>query len=141
MVALVGERMLVIIIKQLLQALFIFITAFTFGGKSSGFAIDIMVKDFHVLTIVNDVEGGELGIVVGNNVELSLILALAQFFVAFDEDPGEVPDVVVLCKLAQFETGVLEEIFIEDVLVEQGSLDFGLVSEVEVRKLVLGHID
>ncbi len=131
MISLIGLRMLVIVIEQLLQALFIIIAAYTFSGKLFGIAIDGLVEDFDVLAVIGDVEGGELGVVVGDEVELVLVLALAQFFVALDEEPGEVPDVVVLCIYTQLEAGVLEEIFVEDVLVNQGSLDFCLVGEVE----------
>ena len=59
-------------------------------------------------------------------------MALAQFFVALDKESGEVPDVVVLCIYTQLEAGVLEKILVEDVPVEQGSLDFGLVGDVEL---------
>jgi hypothetical protein len=131
MISLIGLRMLVIVIEQLLQALFIIIAAYTFSGKLFGIAIDGLVEDFDVLAVVGDVEGGELGVVAGDDVELVLVLALAQFFVALEEEPGEVPDVVVLGILTYFETGVLEEILIEDMLVDKGSLDFCLVGEVE----------
>ncbi len=131
MISLIGLRMLVIVIEQLLQALFIIIAAYTFSGKLFGIAIDGLVEDFDVLAVVGDVEGGELGVVAGDDVELVLVLARARFFVALEEEPGEVPDVVVLGILTYFETGVLEEILIEDMLVDKGSLDFCLVGEVE----------
>ena len=82
--------------------------------------------------LIDDVESGELCIVVGDAVEQGLGLALEQFLVALDEESGEVPDVVVLGVHTYFQTSVLEEIFIEDVLVEQGSLDFGFVGDVEL---------
>ena len=128
-VALTGMRMGFIGIKQLLQAIFIFVTGFTFGGKLLGVVVDGLVNDCDVLAVVDDVEGGKLGVVVGNNVELALILALAQSTVALDEESGEVLDVVVQGKLTEFEAGVLEEILVEDASVDQGSLDFGLVLE------------
>ena len=82
--------------------------------------------------LIDDVESGELCIVVGDAVEQGLGLALEQFLVALDEESGEVPDIVVLGVHTYFETCVLEEIFVEDVLVEQGSLDFDFVGDVEL---------
>ena len=82
--------------------------------------------------LIDDVEGGELGVIVRDDVELVLLLALEQFLVALDEESGEVEDVVVLGVHTYFETGVLEKILVEDVPVEQGSLDFGLVGDVEL---------
>ena len=139
-IAFAGLRMFVVMIKQLVQSLPIFIM-FIFGGEGLVIAIDGLVNVFNVLAFIDDVEGSETGVVVRDNVELALVLALAQFFVAINEESGEVEDVVVLCKLAQFEAGVLEEIFIVDVLIDQGSLDFGLVSEVESFKYFGVHID
>ena len=138
-VALTGLRMGFIGIKQLLQAIFIFVTGFTFGGKLPGVVVDGLVNDCDVLAVVDDVEGGKLGVVVGDDVELALILALAQSTVALDEESGEILDIVVLCVLTEFEAGVLEEILVEDASVDQGSLDFGLVGEVELGKLRWGH--
>ena len=140
-VALTGVRMGFIGIKQLLQAIFIFVTGFTFGGKLPGFVVDGLVNDCDVLAVVDDVKGGKLGVVVRDDVELALILALAQSTVALDEEAGEVLDVVVLCVLTEFEAGVLEEILVEDASVDQGSLDFGLVGEVEGFEFFCIHID
>ena len=140
-VALTGLRMGFIGIKQLLQAIFIFVTGFTFGGKLLGVVVDGLVNEFDVLAVIDDVEGGKLGVVVGDNVELALILALAQSTVALDEEAGEVLEVVVQGKLTEFEAGVLEEILVEDASVDQGSLDFGLVGEVEGFKFFCIHID
>ena len=120
-----GLRMTVIMVEELLQAFFVF------GAVLCVVVIDVAIDDFDVLAVIGDVEGGELGVVAGDDVELALVLALAQFFVVLDEEPGEVPDVVVLCIYTQLEAGVLEEIFVEDVLVNQGSLDFCLVGDVQ----------
>ena len=127
--------MTVIVVEELAETFFIF------GAVLGVVVIDVSVEDFDVLAVIGDVEGGELGVVAGDDVELVLGLALAQFFVVLDEEPGEVPDVVVLCIYTQLEAGVLEEIFVEDVLVDQGSLDFGLVSEVKGFELGWDHID
>ncbi len=135
-IALFGVRMGFIGIKQLLQAIFIFVTGFTFGGKLLGVVVDGLVNEFDVLAVVDDVEGGELGVVVRDDVELALIMAFAQSTVAVDEESGEVLDVVVQGKLTEFETGVLEEILVEDVSADQGSLDFGFVLEVEFSELL-----
>ena len=123
-IALFGVRMTLIVVEELAETLFVFVTGLLMG------VIDVTVDEFDVLAVVDDVEGGKLGVVVGDNVELALILALAQSTVALDEESGEVMDVVVLCVLAEFEAGVLEEILVEDMSVDQGSLDFGLVLEV-----------
>ena len=130
-IAFAGLRMFVVMIKQLVQSLPIFIM-FIFGGEGLVIAINGMVNVFNVLAFVDDFEGGKLGVVAGDDVKQALVLALAQFFVALDEESGEVEDVVVLCKLTEFETGVLKEIFIVDVLIDQGSLDFGLVGDIEL---------
>ena len=118
--------MTVIVVEELAETFFIF------GAVLGVVVIDVSVEDFDVLAVIGDVEGGELGVIVRDDVELVLLLALEQFLVALDEESGEVPDVVVLGVYTQLEAGVLEEIFIEDVLVEQGSLDFGFVGDVEL---------
>ena len=123
-IALFGVRMTLIVVEELAETLFVFVTGLLMV------VIDVTVDEFDVLAVVDDVEGGELGVVVGDNVELALILALAQSTVALDEEPREVLDVVVQGKLTEFEAGVLEEILVEDASVDQGSLDFGLVLEV-----------
>lgn len=118
--------MTVIVVEELAETFFIF------GAVLSVVVIDVSVEDFDVLAVIGDVEGGELGVIVRDDVELVLLLALEQFLVALDEESGEVPDVVVLGIYTQLEAGVLEEIFVEDVLVNQGSLDFGFVGDVEL---------
>ena len=123
-IALFGVRMTLIVVEELAETLFVFVTGLLMV------VIDVTVDEFDVLAVVDDVKGGKLGVVVRDNVELALILALAQGAVALDEESGEVLDVVVLCVLAEFEAGVLEEILVKDMSVDQGSLDFGLVLEV-----------
>ena len=118
--------MTVIVVEELAETFFIF------GAVLGVVVIDVSVEDFDVLAVIGDVEGGELGVIVRDDVELVLLLALEQFLVALDEESGEVPDVVVPGVHTYFQTSVLEEIFIEDVLVEQGSLDFGFVGDIEL---------
>lgn len=119
-------RMPAIVVEHLTQLLLIFIATQLIEQ------IDVSVEVLYILGLIDDVEGGELGVIVRDDVELVLLLALEQFLVALDEEAGEVPDVVVLGVHTYFQTSVLEEIFIEDVLVEQGSLDFGFVGDVEL---------
>ena len=126
MIALAGLRMTVIVVEHFVQAFLVFVAALLVKP------IDVLVDVFDILGLVGDVEGGKLGVVVGDDVELMLGLALEQFLVALDEETGEVQDVVVLGILTYFEAGILEEILIEDVPVEQGRLDFGLVGDVEL---------
>ena len=126
MVAFSGLWMAVITVEELAEALFVF------GAALLMDVIDVPVEVFDILGLVDNFEGGELGVIVRDDVELVLLLALEQFLVALDEESGEVPDVVVLGVHTYFQTSVLKEIFIEDVLVEQGSLDFGFVGDVEL---------
>ena len=119
-------RMPAIVVEHLTQLLLVFIATQLIEQ------IDVAVEVLYILGLIDDVEGGELGVIVRDDVELVLLLALEQFLVALDEESGEVPDVVVLGVHTYFQTSVLEEIFIEDVLVEQGSLDFGFVGDVEL---------
>lgn len=125
MVAFSGLGMAAITVEEFLQSLLVFVAALLMD------VIDALVDVFDILGLVDDLECGELVVVEGDNVEVALTVAFEQLLVALDEDAGEVPDVVVLRVLTDFETGVLEKIFIEDVLVNQGSLDFGLVGDVE----------
>lgn len=125
MVAFSGLGMAAITVEEFLQSLLVF------GAALLMDVIDALVDVFDILGLVDDLECGELVVVEGDNVEVALTVAFEQLLVALDEDAGEVPDVVVLRVLTDFETGVLEKIFIEDVLVDQGSLDFGLVGDVE----------
>jgi len=134
-IALFGVRMTLIVVEELAETLFVFVTGLLMV------VIDVTVDEFDVLAVVDDVEGGKLGVVVGENVELALILALAQSTVALDEESGKVMDVVMLRVLTEFEAGVLEEILVEDASVDQGSLDFGLVGEVEGFEFFCIHID
>ena len=76
-VALFGLRMTVITVEELAEAFFIFVTGFTFGGKLLGVVVDGLVNDCDVLAVVDDVEGGELGVIAGDDVGLALGLALA----------------------------------------------------------------
>ena len=126
MITLAGLRMTVIVVELFVQTFLVFVAALLIEP------IDVLFNIFDILRLVGDVEGGELGIVAGDDVELVLTLALVQFLVALDEETGEVPDGVVLGVHTYFETGVLEKILVEDVPVEQGSLDFGLVGDVEL---------
>ena len=118
MIALTGLRMFVIIIKQFMQSLFIFI-AFTFSGELLVIAIDSLVKDFDVLAFVDDFEGSELSVVVGDTFSLSLTKTLEEVVVLFHELCPEVRYFVVLSELTEGETGVLEQIVIVDVLTPQ----------------------
>lgn len=125
MVSFSGLGMAAITVEEFLQALLVF------GAALLMDVIDALFDVFDILGLVDDLECGELVVVEGDNVEVALTVAFEQLLVALDEDAGEVPDVVVLRVLTDFETGVLEKIFIEDVLVDQGSLDFGLVGDVD----------
>ena len=126
MITLAGLRMTVIVVELFVQTFLVFFAALLVKP------IDVLFNIFDILGLVGDVEGGKLGVVAGDDIEPVLALALEQFLVALDEESGEVQDFVVLGVHTYFETGILEEIFIEDVLVEQGSLDFGLVGDVEL---------
>ena len=63
MISLIGLRVLVIVIKQLLQAFFIFVTTCTFGSKLLKVVINMSVENFDILAFVDDFKGGELDIV------------------------------------------------------------------------------
>ncbi len=111
MITLAGLRMTVIVVEFFVQAFLVFFAALLVKP------IDVLVNVFDILGLVGDIEVGELGVVVRDDVELMLGLALVQFFVTLDEESGEVEDVVVLGVHTYFETGVLEKILVEDVPV------------------------
>lgn len=116
MISLFGLRVLVIVIEQLLQALFIFVATCTFGSKLLKVVIDMSVENFDVLAVVDDFEGGELDVAEMDTFNLSLTATLDEGVVLIEECLAEILYGDVLKVLAESKAGVLEDVIVIDVL-------------------------
>ena len=136
MISLIGLRMLVIVIKQLLQALFIIIADCALGSKLLKVVIDMSVENFHFLALVDDLEGGKLDIAQMYTIDFSLTATLDEGVVLIEECLAEVLYRDVLQVLAEGETGVLEQIVIVDVLFCQSLFEVFLICCIQLFKLL-----
>ena len=136
MISLIGLRMLVIVIEQLLQALFIIIADCALGSKLLKVVIDMSVENFHFLALVDDLEGGKLDIAEMDTIYLSLSATLDEGVVLIEECLAEVLYRDVLQVLAEGETGVLEQIIIVDVLFCQSLFEVFLICCIQLFELL-----
>ena len=136
MISLIGLRMLVIVIEQLLQALFIIIADCALGSKLLKVVIDMSVENFHFLALVDDLEGGKLDIAEMDTIYLSLSATLDEGVVLIEECLAEVLYRDVLQVLAENETGVLEQIVIVDVLFCQSLFEVFLICCIQIFELL-----
>jgi len=103
-------RMAVIMVEELLQALFVFVAVLLI------IVIDGLIKDFDVLALVDDFECGELGIAEMHTFNLTLPDTLDEGIVFIEECLPEILYCDVLYVLAEGEACVLEEIIVIDAL-------------------------
>ena len=136
MISLIGLRMLVIVIEQLLQALFIIIADCALGSKLLKVVIDMSVENFHFLALVDDFESGKLDIAEMDTIYLSLTATLDEGVVLIEECLAEVLYRDVLQVLAEGETGVLEQIVIVDVLFCQSLFEVFLICCIQLFELL-----
>ena len=136
MISLIGLRMFVIVIEQLLQALFIIIADCALGSKLLKVVIDMSVENFHFLAFVDDLEGGKLDIAEMDTIYLSLSATLDEGVVLIEECLAEVLYRDVLQVLAEGETGVLEQIVIVDVLFCQSLFEVFLICCIQLFELL-----
>ena len=136
MISLIGLRMLVIVIEQLLQALFIIIADCALGSKLLKVVIDMSVENSHFLALVDDLEGGKLDIAEMNTIYLSLTATLDEGVVLIEECLAEVLYRDVLQVLAESETGVLEQIIVIDVLFCQSLFEVFLICCIQLFELL-----
>ena len=136
MISLIGLRMLVIVIEQLLQALFIIIADCALGSKLLKVVIDMSVENFDVLALVDDFESGKLDIAEMDTIDFSLSATLDEGVVLIEECLAEVLYRDVLQVLAEGETGVLEHIIVIDVLFCQSLFEVFLICCIQLFELL-----
>lgn len=133
-VAFAGLRMSKIIVENFGQA---FEALFAVRGAVA--AVEMFVEGILSDAIINDVERGELGIVVGDKVTVAVVLPIHEIAVEGDEGLQEIAGLGMRRAFAERDVDVVEQIFVEDALALENSDDIGLVAEVCLGELFGCH--